>query len=196
MLQAAFPDRVFVHRDFLVAWERARSRGFGSAVSDGGLQDPALDGCPAVRIDHPGRPRGPEDLLPFGRYRALRAPRRATELVLTLGADLWREFDPSSLPPTSTPIRAACAVARPEAFAGSLREAGLEVAELRAYRDHARFPAGQVERMRNEPGAWVVTAKDAARQDLPSGVHVARGSLVLREGACASLEELIAATGA
>ena len=87
-------------------------------------------------------------------------------------------------------------MARPEAFAGSLREAGLEVAELRAYRDHARFPAGQVERMRNEPGAWVVTAKDAARQDLPSGVHVARGSLVLREGACASLEELIAATGA
>lgn len=191
MLRERYPGRVFVHRDFLAAWEEARGRGFPAAVCDGGLQDPALGECPAVRIEHPGMPRTAADLLPFGRYRALVARPRAEEIVLELGTDLRRELDPGSLPPPSTSVRAACSVARPEAFAESLRDAGLEVAELRAFGDHARFPASLLERMRRDPGAWVVTAKDASRQDLPTGVHVARGRIVLSDAARAGVEGLM-----
>jgi len=195
MLEALFPGRVFVHRDLLEAWERCAAAGFAAAVSDGGLQDPALGGCPAVRLEHSPGPTGPEDLLPFGRFRALSAPLREREVVVGIGKDLSWMLDPTGLPVRGAEIKVACGIARPEVFLSDLREAGLEIAEAVVVGDHKRFPASLLRRMERDPDAWCTTEKDAFRQQLPAGVRVARRELVLSEGLHRSLDDLLGAMG-
>ena len=193
MLERWFPGRVFVHRDLLVAWGRARAAGFDAAVSDGGMQDPAFDGCPAVRLDHSPGPAGPEDLLPFGRFRALVAPPREREVVFVVGEDLSWELESTSLPARGATVRVACGIARPEAFVGDLRGAGMEVVETVLVGDHGRFPANILRRMERVPQEWCVTEKDAFRQRLPAGVHVVRRKLLLAQEVRKRLDELVGA---
>jgi len=94
LLRERFPGRVFVHRDFLVAWEEARRAGFAAALCDGGLQDPALDTCPALCVDLPGTPVGVRDLLPLGRFRELSPNPRTTLHRILLDRDLEPGFCP------------------------------------------------------------------------------------------------------
>lgn len=191
MLEARFPGRVFAHRDLLEARARSVAAGFVAAVSDGGLQDPALDGCPAARLDHAPGPAGPQDLLPFGRFRALDAPAREREAVLVVGRDLTWRLEPASLPGKGSRVAIACGIARPEAFLADLRAAGLEVEEEVRVGDHGRFPAGLLRRMELDPPRWCVTEKDAFRQRLPAGTRVVRRELVLSDPARRALADLL-----
>jgi len=164
LLSARFPGRVFVHRDLLVAWNNACDAGFCAAVSDGGLQDPALDGCPAICVDLDFSP-GASDLLPFGRHREL-SPRPRTDLLrISLHQHLSPRLDETSLPPRGTHVVAACSIARPERFFQDLEQAGMILAERVAFGDHRPFDAGvATDTLARQPGLpWVITEKDAAR---------------------------------
>src|ERR1035437_5319676 len=140
MLRERFGGRVFVHRDWLLAWEMARRTGFVVGICDGGLQDPAVESCPALPLVHPEGPRDTSDILPFGAFRALHPLPRKLEHQLLLGVDIKTCLDPADLPPPGTAVGAACSVARPEIFFRELEEAGLQLLERAALPDHARFP--------------------------------------------------------
>jgi tetraacyldisaccharide-1-P 4'-kinase len=171
MLGEIFPGRVFAHRDWLRAWDEARRSGFLAGVCDGGLQDPALDGCPALLLVHPEGPRDASDLLPFGPFRALRPFPRAVERALLLGTDFRTRLDPAHLPPPGTEVDAACAVARPEIFFRELEASGLRLVERESLPDHAGFPDSLLRRMVDGIRPWLVTAKDASRAPLPKGAR-------------------------
>ncbi len=190
MLEARFPGRVFCHRDWLEAWNRAERAGFVACVCDGGLQDPALDGCPALGLVHPEGPRDARDLLPFGAYRALEPFARIQEREMAVGIDLWGRLDPDKLPPPGTGVCAACAVARSEIFFRELEDAGLQVLEKVAFADHARFPGWLLRRMEAGSTPWMVTEKDSFRQKLPQQARTVRRSLVLSLRAVEAVEEM------
>lgn len=168
LLRREFPGRIFAHRDFLVAFEMARLAGFAAGVCDGGLQDPALDGCPALCVDLPDAPRGYLDLLPAGRYRELSPRPRARLHRILLDRDLDPRPDLETLPSPGTRVVAAASIARPDAFFADLERHGLVVVERLAFADHARFPRSAVDRaIERHPGIpWLITAKDAARGEL------------------------------
>jgi tetraacyldisaccharide-1-P 4'-kinase len=191
MLDSRFPGRVFCHRDWLEAWNAAKRAGFAVGVSDGGLQDPALDGCPALRLVHPEGPRDTRDLLPFGAYRALKPSARLHERAITVGLDLSGGLDPRDLPPSGTRVGAACAVARPEIFFRELESAGLHLVERVALADHARFPRSLVRRMEAGSLPWVVTEKDWFRQKLPSQVRPIHRSVVLSAEAVEAVDDML-----
>jgi len=191
MLEARFPGRLFRHRDWLEAWKAAQRAGFGAGVCDGGLQDPALDGCPALRLVHPEGPRGIGDLLPFGSYRALKPFPRSQERAFTVGTDVSGELDPRDLPAPGTRVCAACAVARPEIFFRELENAGLHLVERVALGDHARFPRGLLRRMGAGSLPWLVTEKDSFRQKLPQRAQVIRRSVVLSGDAVEAVDEML-----
>jgi len=196
-LARQFPQRVFAHRDWLVAWEAARRAGFGVAVSDGGLQDPALDDCPALCVDLDETPRL-ADLLPCGRYRELSPRPRKSLLRLSLQRDLSPALDTADFPSAGTRVVAACSVARPEAFFRELEKAGLEVVERLAFGDHRRFDRREVREAiaRHPDTPWVVTAKDAARGELarlPEGSFAMGRILSPSESATNSVDALMEA---
>lgn len=195
-LRRRFGDRVFADRDLLRAWNRARAAGFGGAVSDGGLQDPALEDCPALRLEVDDAPRRWSDLLPWGPYRE-RAPRpRGRILDLVWGRDLGWSLDPASAPEPGTAVVAAAGIARPSAFFADLEAAGLVLLDRLAFGDHHRFDSKEVARARGRhPGAaWVITEKDAAREGwLPEeGSIVARRNLSIPDGLAARLDAWVA----
>lgn len=174
-LRQRHPGRVFAHRDWLEAWRLAQRRGFAAAVCDGGLQDPALDGCLALRLDVEPLPASWKDFHPWGAWRESPADAREATGIrvveeLRPGLHLDRTFD-------AAPRRAACAIARPEAFFADLEAAGIELVERVACRDHSRFPKPLLRRMAAKPTEWVVTEKDAARTGIPAGVGVAQRRL-------------------
>lgn len=174
-LQRRHPGRVFVHRDWLKAWKLAQAAGFSAAVCDGGLQDPALDRCPALRLDVEPIPQSWKDFHPWGPWRE--DPRNSRP---AMGVWVSRDLHPSlhlDEPFRGETRRAACAVARPHVFFADLQSDGVELVERVALRDHARFPRRLVQRMAVKPQEWVVTEKDAARGGLPEGVQVARRRL-------------------
>lgn len=177
-LQQLFPGRVFVHRDFLAAWESAQRAGFAAALCDGGLQDPALDDCPALCVDLPDAPIGVRDLLPVGRFRELSPTPRTTLHRLLVDGDLNPTLAPPSLPAPGTEVVAATSIARPQAFFANLERQGLVVVNALAFGDHARFSRRAVERtIARHPGTpWLVTTKDAARGEL---AHLPPGSIVV-----------------
>jgi tetraacyldisaccharide-1-P 4'-kinase len=190
MLDARFPGRVFCHRDWLEAWNRAERAGFVAGVCDGGLQDPALDACPALRLVHPEGPRDARDLLPFGAYRALEPFARIREREVTVGIDLSGRLDPGDLAVPGTRVCAACAVARPEIFFRELEDAGLHLVEKVAFADHARFPGWLLRRMEAGSTPWMVTEKDSFRQKLPQQARTVGRSTVLSLRAVEAVEEM------
>lgn len=191
MLAERFPGRVFAHRDWLEAWAAAELTGFVAGVCDGGLQDPALDGCPALHLIHSDGPRDASDLLPFGPFRALRPFPRTDERTLLLGADLRTRLDPADLPPPGTEVRAACAVARPEIFFRDLEAAGLLLVERAARPDHARFHAELLRRMADGNSPWLVTEKDASRGNLPPRARIVRRILELSADSVRAADSMV-----
>lgn len=168
MLRASFPGRVFAHRDLLRAWEAARQAGFAAAVADGGLQDPALDGCPALCLELSDAPLRPSDLLPLGRYRELSPTPRARLHRILVDRDLAARIHAGAIPPPGTEIVAATSIARPEPFFQELERNGLVVRETLAFGDHRIFPRRAVDGAlaRNPGTVWLITSKDAARGEL------------------------------
>lgn len=191
-LERRFPGRVFAHRDLLRAWSEARRRGFARALSDGGLQDPALDACPAIAL---GRVRvGLEELHPFGPYRQ-RQPSRPIQLEV--GTRGWRWRHRLDLPRGERVLLGA-GVARAERIEEDLRGLGIEVVAALRSGDHRRFPRDRVARLeRNHPALpWVLTAKDQARgesQRLRSPVHVLRRDLEIEPELAGRIDALVEA---
>ncbi len=164
-LEKRFPGRVFVARDFLKAWGKARAAGFQRAVCDGGLQDPALEDCPAVNLELEGPRPQLGDLFPFGRFRERKPrPRRALHTV-KIPSDLGFALDPATLPRSGTNVVAACAIARPEVFFQDLRNMGLTLVETISFGDHLRFDPSTLARIasKHSEATWVITEKDQAR---------------------------------
>jgi len=176
LLEDRFPGRVFVARDLLRAWKAASAAGFARAVSDGGLQDPALDGCPALLL-------GPDrvaldELHPCGPFRQ-REPSRPIQL--RIGDRGWRWRVQADLPRGAKAL-AGAGVSRTEIVIDDLRALGVEPVAVLRPGDHRAFPRREVERLeRDHRGLpWVITAKDLARGEgsrLRPPVHVLRREL-------------------
>lgn len=162
-LESRHPGRVFRDRSFAQAWEKAKVAGYTKAVCDGGLQDPALDGCPAILLG-PAR-AALEDLHPFGPFRQ-RRPSRTVDLHLSDGEG-WSWRTGLDLPP-GIEVLLGASVARTEIVAGDLRSLGMDVQSVLPTRDHAPFREDLVRALEaRHPGTvWVVTAKDASRGEI------------------------------
>ena len=91
-------------------------------------------------------------------------------------------------------IVAACGIARPEGFAATLKRAGADVAELRAFPDHHRYSAADIAQLgeavtKHGAVALVVTAKDAVKLSgvtgalwtVRVGMRIVDGEQALRE---------------
>lgn len=190
-LEERHPGRVFGAGDLLVAWNRAEAEGFETAVSDGGLQDPALDGCPAILLGE-AEARW-EDLHPFGPFRE-RRPSRTIQLALEHGRD-WSWEVESPLPEGSRVLLAA-GVARTEIVKADLGRAGVSVVGVLPARDHGRFDRRGIAQLERTHGAlpWVVTAKDVARGAgfaFSSPAHVLGRRLRVADGAAARVDALL-----
>ncbi len=193
MLRGRFPGRVFVHRDLLRAWAAARGAGFVRGVSDGGLQDPALDGCPALVL---GRMRADfHELHPCGPYRQ-RRPSRPVQLEAGQ-ASAWRWRHEIDLPHGSR-VLVGAGVARMRTVVEDLRGLGVETAAVLGAGDHRKFPSEKVDLLHrafpNHP--WVITAKDQARGEagrLRAPVHVLRRELQIDPELACRIDALVEA---
>jgi tetraacyldisaccharide 4'-kinase len=124
----------------------------------------------------------PEDiadqLLPEGRLREpLTSLRRADAIVLMRAAvpdrlpvppnkTIWRTKRSAVVPDAPPHPLAFCAIARPQAFFAELREAGVELAATRQFRDHHRYTEADIRAIvararRTKAGGFVTTEKDA-----------------------------------
>lgn len=190
-LESRHRGRVFRDRSFARAWQRAKDAGYTRAVCDGGLQDPALDGCPAILL-------GPasaslEELHPFGPFRQ-RHPTRCVDLHLAEGIG-WSWTSGLDLAP-GTEVLVGAAVAQTEIVNSDLRSRGVVVKAVLPTSDHAPFRPDLVREMEDRhPGAtWVVTAKDAARGEvarLRSPVSILRRTLDVSASLATGLDALL-----
>lgn len=175
-LSRRHPGRVFIHRSLLQARNRASQEGFRAAVSDGGLQDPRLDRCPAILLGEIPPGAGYEVLHPFGPFRELR-PSRPVDLQLLEG----RDWDWSSRwePGVDGPVLAAAGIADTDKFRRDLAAHGADIVATLATRDHGSFPIREVRRLESlHPGAtWAISEKDEARGEIE---RLGRPSVVLR----------------
>jgi tetraacyldisaccharide 4'-kinase len=126
---------------------------------------------------------GQDGLLPAGNLREpLRAARRADVMAIPVEeAELegelrdggwrgvtWRVWRRMEVPVVCGPVIAFCGIARPEQFFAGLEAAGLRLAARIAFRDHHRYAAGDLERLRTaartaEAATLVTTEKDRVR---------------------------------
>ena len=127
-------------------------------------------------------------LLPAGNLREpLRAAARADVIAIpaedpSLEADLrasgltcpiWRIRRRMDVPAIDGPIAAFCGIARPAQFFAGLEAQGLQLALRRAFPDHHRYSAAELERLAREARATGATAllttgKDTVRMGKPS----------------------------
>lgn len=190
-LESRHRGRVFRDRSFPRAWARARKAGFARAVCDGGLQDPALDRCPAILLG--SAKASLEELHPFGPFRQRRAA-RSVDLHLEEG-DGWSWRCELDLTPGAEVLLGA-SVAQTEIVITDLRSLGAIVKAVLPTRDHAPFREDLVRALEaRHPGAvWVVTAKDAARGELArlrAPVAVLRRTLEVSPSLAARLDALL-----
>jgi len=191
LLESRHPGRVYRDADLLRAWESASRTGFRAAVSDGGFQDPALDGSPAILLGEESAPAA--NLHPFGPFRQ-RRPSRPVQLALREGRgwDWIRHIDLQA----GARVLVAAGIARSDSVMDDLRGLGIEVAAVLPARDHGRFRRCDIERLERAHGRlpWVITAKDEARGDLEifdRPVHVLHRELVVSLGVARSVDLLI-----
>jgi tetraacyldisaccharide 4'-kinase len=122
-------------------------------------------------------------LLPAGNLReALRVTARADILAVPAGepeveawarergwaGPVWRLERRMDVPAVDAPVLAFCGIARPEQFFAGLRAAGVDVAAMRAFRDHHRYTQEDLNRLAEKAGrcgasALLTTEKDAVR---------------------------------
>lgn len=95
------------------------------------------------------------------------------------------------------PAFAFCGLGNPEHFFKTLREAGIELAGTRAFRDHQRYTQADAERLDQaakdaEAAAFVTTAKDAVKlQSLSFGLPCFVAELAVRVSPADAFRELI-----
>ena len=111
----------------------------------GRLREAAGDRCERGRAARHGRVSG--------RGRARRAARSVSRrtflLTRTIGPPRMVATGDSVVVPTDDPIFAVAGIARPERFFADLASAGWRVAGTLAFRDHHRFDAHDVDRIRD-----------------------------------------------
>jgi len=189
-LERRHPGKIFRHRDLVDAARDARDAGFRCAVSDGGLQDPALDRNPALLL---GERRAPlEQLHPFGPFREMH-PARSVDLALQEADWSWRFA--IDLPRGSN-VLVAASVARSGKVAEDLGRMGYRVVARLPARDHRSFSRRAVRNLEQaHPGVpWVITEKDAAagRHGIfRSPCHVFHRALVVPDAVASSVDALV-----
>jgi tetraacyldisaccharide 4'-kinase len=82
--------------------------------------------------------------------------------------------------PAARGVAAFCAIARPEEFFSGLRNQGVQIAAMRAWRDHHRYLDADVAellelRRQHEAEAFLTTEKDRARLT-PGAMHMLEGA--------------------
>ncbi|MEI7575568.1 MAG: tetraacyldisaccharide 4'-kinase [Armatimonadota bacterium] len=157
-------DNIIVGRDRVIAASLASKEFPGSIlVLDDGFQHLPLHKHITIILDS----LDPLNALPFpsGPYREPRWNRARADLVLP--SDRFRveysplEFTDMAGNRVETPLRASIlsAIARPDLFEASVREAGVEVASVHVLPDHDPLDASDLFSRHNE-GALIVTMKD------------------------------------
>lgn len=197
--------------------------GFGLHLLDDGFQHRQLardvDIVVLHRSDFDGR------VLPAGRLRegfaslqraqilVLRAEDQDLETALRdrgLRQPVWW-MDRRMEIPAAERVVAFCAIARPEEFFSGVRASGVQIAAMRAWRDHHRFTAADVAelielRRQHEAEAFLTTEKDRVRLgpealrmlEAAGPVHTVRLRVRLRQETAAieQLGALLPAAGA
>jgi tetraacyldisaccharide 4'-kinase len=96
-------------------------------------------------------------------------PRFETELrAWGWNGPVWRLERRMEVPQVEGPVVALCGIARPEQFFAGLERAGLHLAARIAFRDHHRYTARDLDRLRDAAGvagarAFITTKKDEIR---------------------------------
>ena len=201
LLRAALgSERVYAGRHKLALASAAAAAGHDLVLVDDGFSHWALERDLDLVLLDARAPWGGGALLPAGRLREpRRALQRADWLILSRAAGPVdaeraaairryapaarfavgrhrvvgvRELDGAPVTPRGR-VRVVTATGNPEAVAESAREAGLEVVELKAYRDHHWFTIAEAEReldaAARAKAAVLLTAKDAVRWPRPGG---------------------------
>jgi tetraacyldisaccharide-1-P 4'-kinase len=180
MLESDFRGRVFSHASFPMGWEMARKAGFSWAISDGGYQDPRLNGGRKILIHDEDLPECPSQLLPFGRWRELApASSRADLHLVREGLEPFPARNSSGyrwvphLEGARAPgaVLLACGVGNPARVRCDLEGLGCRIVAEHRVRDHGRFSLRRIARLgAASPGIpWVGTAKDKARWPRKAG---------------------------
>jgi tetraacyldisaccharide 4'-kinase len=124
-----------------------------------------------------------DKLLPAGNLREpLRAMHRASCIAIPAEEDaledelrrrgwqgkIWRVRRRVEVPRVDGPVIAFCGIARPEQFFQGLKNAGLQLAERIAFRDHHRYTQADIERLhaaarRANAATLMTTEKDRVR---------------------------------
>jgi tetraacyldisaccharide 4'-kinase len=122
-----------------------------------------------------------DGLLPAGNLREPRsAARRAS--VIAIPADeaeleaklrtwgwqgpIWRLKRTMEVPAVDGPVAVFCGIARPEQFFAGLEAAGLRIALRKAFADHHRYTAAELDRLRIAAVAAAATAVITTEKDL------------------------------
>jgi len=137
-----------------------------------------------------------DTLLPMGRLREPLTSLWRADVIVTLdqgsypAKPVWAGRRQIAVPPTAGKMLAFCGIARPKQFFDQLQEAGVKLAETRAFPDHYRLresDASRLLRLKSSSGAdaFITTEKDMI--NLGAGalharlqpLHVARLDIVL-----------------
>lgn len=179
--------------------EAALAAGATCLLLDDALQNPALVKDISLAVIDAGFGFGNDACLPAGPLRApVAAMATHVDAVLLVGSEPIPEQVPANMPLfrarmvpavdtaylAGRKVVAYCGLARPEKFLATIEEAGIDVAEFRAFPDHHAFTASEASSLlgKAETDGLVLltTEKDAVRlTGAPELVALARASRIL-----------------
>jgi tetraacyldisaccharide 4'-kinase len=213
-LLLARDGHVVVARDRVAGAAFARRAGAGLIVLDDGLQNPSLRKDVSIAVVDGGVGFGNGFCLPAGPLRAPVADQlRHVDAVLVIGEGAPGDAaaaaaeaagrpvlraalrpDPAAVAALAgRPLLAFAGIGRPEKFFGTLRAAGLDIRETRAFADHHPFTAAEAEELRAAAAGrgltLVTTEKDAMRW--PGEVSTLPVALAFTDDGAARLAALI-----
>jgi tetraacyldisaccharide 4'-kinase len=194
-LMLARTVQVVVARDRIAGVALARSQGASVILMDDGFQNPAIAKDASLIVIDGGRGLGNGCVFPAGPLRAPLPPQLArTDAVVVIGDGAAAEAVAAAIAALGKPVLSAhlkpddASVAslsgkRVLAFAGigdpgrffrTLRASGVTVIQERAFADHHRFSAGEVEMLteqaKRDALTLVTTEKDLARLRTADGL--------------------------
>lgn len=175
LLEERFPGRVFAAGSFPEAWKRAQAAGFSRAVSDGGYQDPRLDGGLRLLLLDEIPPAGKDRLLPCGPWREGRPAAKRADLLMIRNGLAWGETSATTwsyrwdtrLPQDFAAREAllACGVGNPGRVRSDLADLGVTILAEHVVSDHGAFDPQEIARLerRFAQARWLGTEKDRPR---------------------------------
>lgn len=215
MLAATLP--VVIARDRIAGVALAKSQGASVILMDDGFQNPAVVKDAALIVIDSRRGLGNGQVIPAGPLRAPLAPQftRTDALVVVgegsaanavadrLAADGKPVFSAQLVPDATSvavlrgkPVLAFAGIGDPERFFATLRRAGIEVRQSRAFADHHPFSeadiAGLIEQAKREALTLVTTEKDYARLSPASAQAIAPFAVTLEFADPAALRKFVA----